>query len=583
MANNFPGHWWLTLLASTTAVSDLWILWYATQISTDDALTSVWNDVNFFVFIVYGLSTLSLFWFAYESNNRSSLLLSSFHFFTSFSLATIVFKIGFGFDPFIHRAAERVLFETGTIEPRQLLYMGQYTLVAALTHITQIPLVLIDKWLVPILASVTIPTIAYRGLTQGFNVPQRDARTWIHALLLVPFMPLVFTVPHNLTIVVFIVLLFLLPVAAHDRRICWSVVILALWAVTIHPLLGVPTLLLTIYVLTLQKPQSVRSQILVSLTALVTITIAVPALFAFQQWQIDPSQTLSLHNPFNRLDLFFGLFRDPFVHNFFPIPLFWKFLYLYRTWIPGLLLFAAFLFAWIHRPFNRLTIPYTTFALGLLGSIFILSTSFTFTNVISYEQSEYALRLLQALTLVGLPFLIIAISTLTTHKKWIAAPLMLVMSLFLTISWYMSYPQSNQKVIHSGVSVSQADIDAVRLMEKQSAGEPYFVLSNQMTAAAALQEFGFKHYLNSAEGSILWYPIPTGGGLYQHYLAASYLEPGLAVMQRAARFTGVDRGYLLVYRYDWNAPRIISALQQSTNSWFTVHGGDVMIFSFNKL
>ena len=282
-------------------------------------------------------------------------------------------------------------------------------------------------------------------------------------------MPLVFTVPHYLTIVVFIVLLFLLPVAAHDRRICWSVVILALWAVTIHPLLGVPTLLLTIYVLTLQKPQSVRSQILVSLTALVTITIMSQPSSPFSSGR----STRGKPSPYTiRLigSTYSSAFSATHSYTIFPIPLFWKFLYLYRTWIPGLLLFAAFLFAWIHRPFNRLTIPYTTFALGLLGSIFILSTSFTFTNVISYEQSEYALRLLQALTLVGLPFLIIAISTLTTHKKWIAAPLMLVMSLFLTISWYMSYPQSNPNVIHFSVSVSQADIDAERLMEEQSAG-----------------------------------------------------------------------------------------------------------------
>ena len=73
---------------------------------------------------------------------------------SALSVSAIVYVVGFGFDPFLHRAAEQALVDTGVVEPVRLLYSGQYTLTAALHHLTAWPIKLIDIWMVPIAASV---------------------------------------------------------------------------------------------------------------------------------------------------------------------------------------------------------------------------------------------------------------------------------------------------------------------------------------------------------------------------------------------------------------------------------------------
>ena len=101
-------------------------------------------------------------------------------------------------------------------------------------------------------------------------------------------------------------------------------------------------------------------------------------------------------NPFNRIEFFLGLFTDPFKHNYFPIPAVWELIYSYRTYVPPVLLITSILVSLTvlrTRPVIRLMAFYN---IGVIISLFFVSTLFVFKDIIYYEQSEFALRLLQA-------------------------------------------------------------------------------------------------------------------------------------------------------------------------------------------
>ena len=66
----------------------------------------------------------------------AGLVLSSLHLLLTFSVANIIFPLGFGFDPFIHQATEKHILDFGFILPKKLYYIGQYVLVGFLSKIS---------------------------------------------------------------------------------------------------------------------------------------------------------------------------------------------------------------------------------------------------------------------------------------------------------------------------------------------------------------------------------------------------------------------------------------------------------------
>ncbi|MFA7088119.1 MAG: hypothetical protein WC146_02145, partial [Patescibacteria group bacterium] len=70
------------------------------------ALASPWEAVNKSFFVIYGLSFLTLIAILSEKTNMAAhkgakILLISLYYLISFSIAAIVYKIGYGYDPFI--------------------------------------------------------------------------------------------------------------------------------------------------------------------------------------------------------------------------------------------------------------------------------------------------------------------------------------------------------------------------------------------------------------------------------------------------------------------------------------------------
>jgi hypothetical protein len=144
---------------------------------------------------------------------------------------------------------------------------------------------------------------------------------------------------------------------------------------------------------------------------------------------------------------------------------------------------------------------------------------------------------------------------------------------------YAAYPRHDNYVRSSGFNLGPSDIDTVKAIEDKAASDQYIVLSSQALAAAAVQELGFKQYYHD---DIFFYPIPTGGPLYQHFLTMVEEQPSTATMQAAMDLAGVDLAFFAVHDYWWQAPQIIENTKAIADDWFAVGDGAITVFMFSR-
>ena len=144
---------------------------YLFKYSTQESILSPWEILPKTFFLIFVLLNILLLIILLNKDNEGNapfsfsptyrLTVLSLHSFLIFSIALIVYKIGYGFDPFVHRASENALSDLGYILPKPLYYIGQYVLVVFYEKILFLKISLIDKLLTPLLAALTLPTIIY--------------------------------------------------------------------------------------------------------------------------------------------------------------------------------------------------------------------------------------------------------------------------------------------------------------------------------------------------------------------------------------------------------------------------------------
>ena len=124
-------------------------------------------------------------------------------------------------------------------------------------------------------------------------------------------------------------------------------------------------------------------------------------------------------------------------------------------------------------------------------------------------------------------------------------------------------------------SVGTDDREAVRFIEQHAGGRPYTVLANQQVSAAAIEAYGFKRYTND----VFYYPVPTGGPLYQVFLDMM-AQPNLVTVQRAADLGNSRLVYVVLNDYWWEAERVGAELDQLADRVY--HFGDdrVRVYRF---
>jgi len=544
---------------------------------TTRSIISPWQVVPWYFFIFYGLTAyvfliiINIQKKIKQPSNQIIFLFFTPFCFLSFSVALIVYKINYGFDPFIHQATLDLINKKGFVDPKPFYYLGQYSLEIIIHKITNIPLFWIDKLLVPLLASIYLPIVLYRTLREKFK-KQTVILLAILSLLIFPFSFFIITTPQNLAYL-FLILSILFGISGSDLFIIY---LLALAAFVTHPIAGIPALSFA-FAIMIHRSKFIFFKYKKYFYSLIfTLTIfTLPLLFYIFEKGSHNSQH-GYENNYN----FFTLIPKIIIPSQENIIL--NFVYFYgfnvKIFIAALAL-IGFIVMLRNKKIYKTYFIYFGFSIALFLSYF-LTTYLPFDFLISYERSNYADRIFQVASFFLLPFLILAIYKIILkakqQNKFVCISFGVFGILLITASLYTSYPRVDHYFNSRGYSTSENDIKAVRWIN-DNAESGYIVLANQQVSAAALNEFGFKKYYKR---DIFYYPVPTGGSLYQYYLDMVYDKPSRKTMKSAMDLAGVNSGYFVLNKYWWAFKKILDEAKLSADEWKEFDGGEVYVFKY---
>ncbi|MBI5794314.1 hypothetical protein HZA87_04530 [Candidatus Uhrbacteria bacterium] len=582
--HHIPRTVWITASAIILLLS-LFFLTLAGHPVTD-AVRSVWERLSGGIFVLFVLCTTLLFALLWRGKERAlSLMLLCVLLFAFLSVAAIVFPIGFGFDSFIHKATETHLAQFGTITPKPFYYIGQYVLVLFLRHGFLIPVDLADTFLVPVLTALLLPA-AWFFAAAHITRKRSMAMMSLMGLFLLPLSSFIVTTPQALanlwTLLLVLASVPYLLEKEHPRLRVLAIAALA--TALIHPLAGIPGFLYFLFLATdpsrtnprTPKINRVVRVLLVALSCVVLpLSFVVNALMGHQELGIN----LAALNPLHWLSqVNLAVF---FENRFSPVL---DLVYLYGL-NAGVLFILIALFAWkeYHADLSKRFRAILLTVVALLVNYLIMSTALQFSFLIDYERTNYAARLLPLIHFFLAPYVILGLSHVLLNLK--TQPVVLRgASLILLVavagsSFYLAYPRRDAYETNRGFNVSQSDIDAVYLVEELAAGEPYLALANQSVSAAAMKEIGFRYF-----GDLFFYPIPTGGDLYESFLAMNASptrETAQSVLSIVPMSGDVTTIFFLVNNYWWDAPRIIETAKSTSDDWRSVGEGAVYVFRYD--
>jgi hypothetical protein len=214
---------------------------------------------------------------------------------------------------------------------------------------------------------------------------------------------------------------------------------------------------------------------------------------------------------------------------------------------------------------------------------YFLTRQINFNFLISYEREDFANRILIVSFIFLLPIIAIlfykTLNRILNSKPFTKYAWLILLAALLTISFYGSYPRRDNFFNSRGFAVSGGDLETVKWIEQDAGGKPYAVLANQQVSVAALWTFGFNRYLKDG---LYFYPIPTGGPLYQDYLSMVYNRPDRATALEAANLTGVNNVYFIINKYWTGFDKIIEQAKMEAGSFQTINNGELYIFKYGK-
>lgn len=556
----------------------IFCLYILLKFQTTESIASPWQVIPDYFFLLYSLATITLIIIILKQPNKMALGLISAHYFLSFSIALIIYKIGYGFDPFIHQAGINLIDKTGVIFPKTFYYLGQYGLEVILHKITSIPLVLIDKLLVPFLTALFLPGTIFCFSQKWFQDKKINLFILIF-LLTLPFSLFIITVPQNLAYL-FLLITILFGLICSNILELIIVYLFAFACFAIHPIAGIPAILFTI-VLTVYHNKCLKNKAKKYLYLLIYIlsSIALPLCFYFIHLK-NNQQSLSLI----KNNFLFPLFPKIIIPNQENFIL--NFIYLYGFNIKIILaLLIGFGILIVYRHKTTKIFDYCIYMAFSLLIAFSLTKLLPFNFLIEYERDNYTDRIFIIIVLFLIPFIIILfhwlIEKILKQKKIIQVIWFLFLITIVTSSLYLSYPCFDNYYNSHSWSTGYNDIATVRWIEN-NARQNYIVLANQQVSAAALKEFGFNRYLTITKSSqeIYFYPIPTGGQLYQYYLDMVYKKPNRKTALKAMDFAGVNKVYFVLNKY-WGAfPKILDEAKLEANAWHKINEGEVYVFEY---
>ena len=559
---------------------------------SDRALISPWQVVGYAFFWFYSLASLILVLILDKNNLAANLkiFLIASHYFISFSVALIVYKIAYGFDPFIHQATMELISAKGLVLPKPPYYLGEYGLIVILSKISGISIAFLNKTLVPFLSACLLPPAIYRfliGTREGGveNKPNPgNSSNFLTVLFLLALGSSLFvlTTPQNFS---YLFLILTILAGLGRANLLW-VFLLALATAVIHPLTGLPALGWAIFLIFKKYRHHLKTttQKIISLIIWLFVALALPLALLITSggdWHNITFNKLLFLESIEKLGGMPGSAgREDWLLNFV--------YFLAANY--SLLLITATIIALLY--FYRNGIKRDEKINDISGLIFInsglliayfLSSQVRFVGLIGYEQNAYAERIPIIMAIFFLPFLILVLRQLITRIRGgsrLENVLWLIFGLaVLTASLYLSYPRFDKYWNSRGYSTSASDLAAVKSIAGD-AKQPYLVLANQQVSAAALTEFGFDHYYQTPIGPLYFYPIPTGGPLYQYYLDMVYKNPDRRHLEGACRLAGENPVYLIINKYWYQSGRLINEAKLAADRWWAINN-EVYIFRYH--
>jgi hypothetical protein len=597
------------------------IVFYVLKInSTTAPLRSLWHIIPSYFFIIYFLSTLVLLLIIFSKRQFEKfdikLLLIICHLFITSCLLFFIFKLGFGFDPFIHQATMKIILETGTITPKPFYYIGQYSLEFFFVKFLGLNINWLDKILIIFLSALLLPTTLYYGLSKKIADKKN---LYLIILSLFIFLPLGFTIlttPQSLANLFTIILIILafgsichsecqrrilleyqtlvntrsFAVAQDDSSLFKNEIILLVISIsifTIHPLSGIPAFifLFLFYLWNQFKTTDKKMFLNLFITFSILGTISLPLIWLING-QISSQATVSVNpNVFQDFKQYlknFELINFKYQGQYKPILSLIYFIYFNIKIIFTIIIFGTICKSFKQKKIKTL-IPYLTTFLILIINYFLLKFFLVFDFLIAYEKNSYANRVLQISLFFLLPLIFIFFENLwqkiLLQKKVLLYVILILFPLVLTVSFYLTYPRHDNYSASGGFSISQSDITAVKYINTDAKND-FIVLANQQTSVVALQEFGFKKYFNTEKEEIFYYPIPTGGPLYQYYLQMVNTQPDREIMNQAMDLVGVKESYFVINKYWWNYGKIVEQSKKIADDFVMIGDGEIFIFKF---
>lgn len=572
--------WAFIIMFMALWLGNFFIIW---QSRTNESIISPWETIPWYFFVSFMLLSLTLFITLIKTdfNKHIYILLLSLYIFLPFSIGWMIYETGFGFDPFIHQATEKLINLTGAVNPKPWYYVGQYSLIVVVHKILWIPISWLDKLLVPILSSLLLPY----AFVQAFNKwSQKYKLNLVGALLmmLLPFSIFVVTTPQNLANLwlTLLVLISLIPQEKLPAPKIITLYLLAFSAFASHPIAGIPAIM---FILVFHVGQIIKNKkinaIFYTLAGVASAT-ALPAAFSVTNHHFN----INDYNTSFQIAL-----PKLFLFDLGNIWLNFSYLYGFNIfWIIICIIIIALIL--ILKNKNEYKIAQYRSYIFMMITLFIsyiITNTLNFSYLIEYERSNFSNRILTLIIIFALPFIMTAIVSITRRvmqQNNITIYLWIIFSVsIITASVYYSYPRLDDYYNSRSFSTSQSDIEAVHWISKDAGtNDNFIVLANQQVSAAALQEFGFKKYFHTANKELFYYPIPTGDRLYQFYLNMVYGKADKKTALKAADLVGADTVYFVLNNYWFAFEKILAEAESSADYTESINGNKIFIFKYKK-
>ena len=572
--------WYAKLLIPVYLILNAVLFHYLFIFQTDSAIRSPWKVIPQKFLLIYFVAAVILIVITLSSKKKVNLILVSLHFLLSSTLALIIYKLGYGFDQFVHIATEKVILNEGAIHPKPLYYLGQYSLVIFFSKIFSVGAEWVDKLLVIFSFAIILPSIAYNSLKDFFG--RSNFILFLATLLLIfHFSSFIVTTPQNLANLFILLLIFLaLPYIENKEKSLLPLYALTAATLAIHPLAGIPAIIFLGLILmerffTSREITKKKKEIIFA-SFLILGSIIVPAIFLLNSYASGLEVNISAIEAENFRETVYNS-QINFVNNF---NFAFDFIYFYKFNFYWILFLVSIITILASAKKTKKFFPYFFSFAILFTNFLILKLLFSFDFLIDYEKGDYTRRIFEISFYFLYPIALYGIykvaEKISGQKFYIKLLSIFFIAGIITSSFYISYPRSDDYEDSHLFNTTASDIEAVNWIENDAGGQDFIVLANQQVSAAALREFGFKKYF----GDQFYYPIPTSSSLYANYLKMVDDSPKREYIEEAMENVGVRQGYFVINDYWWRFKEISEEAKKSADFYKSIDNGHLTVFKY---